>query len=133
MIDPTPVTTRARELILLADDSTTTLAIASAGLKQAGYDVVTATRGDEALALAHERRPELLVLDLEMPGLDGLGVLRSLRADPLFARTPVMLLTSHMAQKDVQAGVEAGADAYIVKPFSPHELASRVGDLLRGR
>jgi len=133
MIVPAPAAARARRLILLADDSTTTLAIASAGLEQAGYDVVTATRGDEALALAHERRPQLFVLDLEMPGLDGIEVLRSLRADPLFAQAPVMLLTSHMAQRDVQAGLDAGADAYVVKPFSPLDLASRVGDLLRCR
>lgn len=133
MIETAPVPSGARELILLADDSATTLTVASAGLAEAGYDVVTATRGDEALAVALERRPQLVVLDLEMPGLDGIEVLRSLRANPSFARTPIMLLTSHMAQEYVQAGLEAGADAYIVKPFSPHDLAGRIGDLLERR
>jgi two-component system alkaline phosphatase synthesis response regulator PhoP len=118
------------ELILLADDSTTMLTLVSARLQRTGYDVVTATRGDEALELALSRRPRLIVLDLEMPGLNGIEVSQRLRADPSFAETPIILLTSHTGESYVQAGIDAGANAYIVKPFSPQELASRVDELL---
>ncbi len=119
-----------KELILLADDSITTLTMVSARLQRTGYDVVTATRGDEALALTLERRPQLVVLDLDMPGLGGLEVCQKLRSDPSFAAMPIVLLTSHGSNEYVDAGLQAGATAYMVKPFSPQELAARVGELL---
>ncbi len=117
-------------LILVADDSISTLTLVSARLQRSGYEVVTATRGDEALALALERRPQLVVLDLEMPGLNGLAVTEKLRTDESFANVPIILLTAHVEQKYIDAGKAAGADAYVVKPFSPQELATRVDELL---
>jgi len=111
----------------------TTLSLVSARLQRTGYEVVTATRGDDALALTLARRPVLIVLDLEMPGLGGVEVTRKLRADPSFAAMPIILLTSHNAPEQVEAGREAGANAYIVKPFSPQDLAARVDELLGRR
>ena len=111
-------------LILVADDSITTLTMVSARLQRTGYEVVTATRGDEALALALERRPQLVVLDVEMPGLNGIAVTEKLRDDESFANVPIVLLTAHADQAHVDAGKKAGANAYVVKPFSPQDLAT---------
>jgi len=118
------------QLILLADDSITTLMMVSARLQRIGYDVVTATRGDDALALTLKRRPLLVVLDLEMPGMDGIEVTRTLREDPSFASMPIILLTSHSEDEHTKTGLAAGANAYIVKPFSPQDLATQVDQLL---
>ncbi len=118
------------QLILLADDSITTLTMVSARLQRVGYDVVTASRGDDALALTLERRPLLVVLDHDMPGLDGIEVTRRLREDPSLAAMPIILLTAHKDDEHVQAGLAAGANAYIVKPFSPQDLATQVDQLL---
>ena len=123
----------AKDLILLADDSIATLTMVSARLQRTGYDVVTTTRGDDALTLTFDRRPRLVVLDLEMPGMTGIEVTEKLRDDPSFAEMPIILLTSHDDQDHVQAGLNAGANAYVLKPFSPQELASRVDDLLGRR
>ncbi|MGZ8701008.1 MAG: response regulator [Gaiellaceae bacterium] len=122
-----------KDLVLLADDSMATLTIVSARLQRTGYDVVTTTRGDEALTLAFERRPQLVVLDLEMPGMTGIEVTQRLRDDPSFAETPIILLTSHDGPDHVQAGLDAGANAYVLKPFSPQELGSRIDELLGRR
>lgn len=118
------------QLILLADDDITTLTMVSARLQRVGYDVVTASRGDDALALTLGRRPLLIVLDLDMPGMNGIEVTRTLRADPSFGSTPIILLTSHSDDEHTEAGLAAGANAYIVKPFSPQDLAKRVDQLL---
>jgi DNA-binding response OmpR family regulator len=121
------------QLILLADDSITTLTMVSARLQRAGYDVITATRGDEALTLARDRNPLLVVLDVSMPGMDGIEVTRALRAEPSFAETPIILLTSHTEPDYIQAALDAGASAYVAKPFSPQELAIRIDELLGRR
>ena len=120
----------ARETVLVADDSTTVLAMVSARLERAGYDVVTATRGDEALRLAKELHPRLVVLDVEMPGLDGVEVARQLRADESLAGLLIILLTAHTEAEDVATGLAAGADDYLTKPFSPQELQARIEQLL---
>ena len=118
------------QLILLADDSMTTLTMVSARLQRTGYEIVTVTRGDDALALILDRRPVLAVLDLDMPGLDGLDVTRRLREDPSVDGMPIILLTSHTESDKIQEALEAGANAYIEKPFSPQDLALRVDQLL---
>jgi CheY-like chemotaxis protein len=118
------------DLILIADDAIATLTLVSARLLRTGYEVMTATRGDEALALAREFHPQLVVVDLEMPGLGGIEVTKQLRADSSFADVPIIILTSHDDDAHTKAGLDAGADAYIVKPFSPQELAGRVDELL---
>jgi len=93
-----------RELLLLADDSISTLTVVSAWLQQSGYDVITATRGDDALTLARERRPQFIMLDIAMPGMDGIEVTQRLRDDRSFAEVPIVLLTSYGLSEYLQVG-----------------------------
>ena len=116
--------------ILVADDSMTILAMVSSRLTRAGYDVVTAARGDDALRLVQEKRPHLVLLDVEMPGLDGVEVARRIRADEALAGTFIVMLTSLSEASEVAAGMAAGADAYLTKPFSPQDLQTQVGQLI---
>jgi CheY-like chemotaxis protein len=118
------------DTILVADDSMTILAMVSSRLVRAGYDVVTATRGDEALQLVQETRPRLVLLDVEMPGLNGLEVTRHIRADETLSETLIVLLTSHSEPSDIATGIEAGANAYLTKPFSPQDLQTEVEALV---
>jgi DNA-binding response OmpR family regulator len=99
-------------------------------LERAGYDVVTATNGEDAANLAAAERPDLAVLDVMMPRLDGYGVTRRIREDDRTSSIPVILLTARVQEADVARGFEAGADDYIKKPFSPQELRARVQAVL---
>jgi DNA-binding response OmpR family regulator len=123
MADPAQ---RERPLVLVADDDADIRALVAYRLSRAGYEVVGAADGDEAFALATERTPDLCVLDVMMPKLDGLEVTRRLRASAATARMPVILLTARAQELDVERGFDAGADDYLRKPFSPDELGARV-------
>ena len=117
-------------LILVADDDEDILLLVTTRLRRDGFNVVSASNGDEALALAREHKPRLAVLDIGMPGLDGLEVLAEIRADQGLRGTLVLLLTAKAQESDVRRGYECGADAYVKKPFSPAELSTRVRALL---
>jgi len=117
-------------VILVADDDEDILLLVTTRLRRDGHEVVSASRGDDALALARELKPALAVLDVGMPGLDGLEVLGEIRADEALANTRVLLLTAKAQESDVRRGFEVGADAYVKKPFSPAELSARVRELL---
>jgi DNA-binding response OmpR family regulator len=117
-------------MILVADDDDDILLLVTTRLRRDGHDVVQANRGDDALALAREVKPALAVLDVGMPGLDGMEVLAAIRADESLAQTKVLLLTAKAQESDVRRGYESGADAYVKKPFSPTELSQRVQALL---
>ena len=119
--------------VLVADDDDDILQLVSFRLQRAGYTVVTAADGQQALTAAREQRPDLAVLDVMMPGLNGYEVTRRLRADPATAGIPVILLTARVQEADVSRGFEAGADDYLRKPFSPQELRSRVQAILTRR
>ena len=119
-------------LILVADDDEDILLLVTTRLRRDGFNVVSASRGDEALAVAREHKPVLAVLDIGMPGLDGLEVLAEIRADDGLRDTLVLLLTAKAQESDVRRGYESGADAYVKKPFSPAELSTRVRALLDG-
>jgi DNA-binding response OmpR family regulator len=119
-------------LILVADDDEDILLLVTTRLRRDGFNVVSASRGDEALAVARERKPSLAVLDIGMPGLDGLEVLEHIRADEALRGMLVLLLTAKAQESDVRRGYDSGADAYIKKPFSPAELSTRVRALLDG-
>ena len=119
--------------VLVADDDEDILQLVSFRLERAGYTVVTAADGQQALAAARQHRPDLAVLDVMMPGLNGYEVTRQLRADPATAAIPVILLTARVQEADVSRGFEAGADDYLRKPFSPQELRSRVQAILARR
>lgn len=118
------------ELLLVADDDDDILLLVTTRLRRDGYEVVSASSGDHALALAREHRPRLAVLDIGMPGLDGLEVLEQIRGDETLRDTLVLLLTAKAQEQDVRRGYESGADAYVKKPFSPAELSTRVRALL---
>jgi len=120
----------SRRLVLVAEDDEDILLLVATRLKRDGFDVVTARSGDEALALAHERRPDVAVLDIGMPPPDGIEVVRRIRADDELRSTLLLLLTAKAQESDVRAGFEAGADAYVRKPFSPTELSERVRELI---
>jgi DNA-binding response OmpR family regulator len=120
----------ARRTVLVVDDEPTITEVVSRYLERAGYAATTAADGLEAIRLAGESRPDLVVLDLMLPELDGLQVLRHLR-DGEGGRTPVILLTAKGEQDDKLAGLRSGADDYVVKPFSPSELVARVDAVLR--
>jgi DNA-binding response OmpR family regulator len=120
----------SNEVVLVADDDDDILLLVTTRLRRDGFDVVAARNGEEALALAKERRPAVAVLDIGMPGLDGLEVLQRIRADDDRAGTRVLLLTAKAQESDVRRGYDAGADAYVRKPFSPSELSVRVRALL---
>ena len=119
-----------RRTVLVVDDEPTIAEVVSRYLERAGYSAATAADGLEAIRVAGERRPDLVVLDLMLPGIDGLEVLRRLREGE-GARTPVILLTAKGEQNDKLAGLRSGADDYMVKPFSPSELVARVDAVLR--
>ena len=119
-----------RRTVLVVDDEPTIAEVVSRYLERAGYSATTAADGLEAVRLAGERRPDLVVLDVMLPGLDGLQVLRRLREGEE-GPTPVILLTARGEQEDKLAGLRSGADDYVVKPFSPSELVARVDAVLR--
>jgi DNA-binding response OmpR family regulator len=123
--------TDAARLVLVADDDRDILSLVTVRLERSGYRVLEASDGAEALELAREQAPDLAVLDLMMPRLTGLEVTRALREDERTREVPVILLTARVQEADVQTCLEAGATAYVKKPFSPQELSDRVDALLR--
>ena len=114
--------------ILVADDEPTLVATLKYNLERDSYEVITAADGESALAAARARRPDLILLDLMMPGLNGLEVCRILRRE---MQVPILILTARGAEADKVAGLEIGADDYVTKPFSMRELMARVRALLR--
>ncbi|HXE92296.1 MAG TPA: response regulator [Gaiellaceae bacterium] len=119
-----------RRLVLIADDDEDVLALVRATIERSGHEVMAVGDGAAALSAMAERRPDLAVLDIAMPELDGLEVLRRLRADDETKDLPVILLTAQAQAADVERGFATGASAYVRKPFSPRDLATRVDDLL---
>jgi DNA-binding response OmpR family regulator len=122
-----------RPLILVADDDPDILALVSFRLERAGYDIVAATNGAEAVELARARHPDLAILDVMMPRVDGYEAARCLREHEDTSRIPIILLTARVQEDDVARGFDAGADDYVKKPFSPQELGARVQAVLGRR
>jgi DNA-binding response OmpR family regulator len=119
---------RAVRTVLVVDDEPEILRLVRDYLERAGFAVATAADGDDALRTAHRIRPDLVVLDLTLPGLDGLDVARELRRG---GEVPIIMLTARSEEADRVAGLELGADDYVPKPFSPRELVARVRAVLR--
>jgi two-component system phosphate regulon response regulator PhoB len=116
--------------ILVVDDEPEAVELVEFNLKQAGFDVVTATDGNEALKKAKAGAPALIVLDLMIPEVDGLEVCKQLRRDEATSAIPIIMLTAKAAEVDRVVGLELGADDYVTKPFSPRELNLRIKKLL---
>ena len=117
--------------VLVVEDERDIAALVAYHLTREGYRVSTAASGDEALAAANAERPDIVVLDLMLPGLSGFDVLQELRRAPGLEQLPVVFLTARREEADRIRGLELGADDYITKPFSPQELVLRVGTILR--
>ncbi len=118
----------AGKKILVVDDDVKTVELVRLYLNRDGYRVITAYDGVEALRLARENHPDLIVLDLMLPGVDGLEICRTLRTE---SEVPIIMLTAMTTDQDRLTGLELGADDYVTKPFSPRELAARVRAVLR--
>lgn len=112
--------------ILVADDEPHILRVVKDKLANAGFAVTTAGNGEEAVALARANHPDLVLLDVMMPKMNGFDACRTLRADPAFAGVPILLLTARGQEADRTMGIEAGATEYITKPFSPRGLLQTV-------
>ncbi|OAB86220.1 histidine kinase [Janibacter melonis] len=117
-------------VVVVADDDDDIRDLVAFKLENAGYEVISVADGDSAWDRVREVRPTLAVLDVMMPGMSGLDVLREIRADESLAETKVILLTARSRDVDVDAGFSSGADDYLTKPFSPRELVHRVSSLL---
>ena len=114
--------------VLIVDDDTNIVELAKRYLDRDGYKVLTAYDGMEALRLAREKHPDLIILDIMLPGVDGLQVCRELRNE---SDVPIIMLTARISEQDRLTALSARADDYVTKPFSPDELAARVGAVLR--
>ena len=116
--------------ILIAEDSSTVRRLVAGRLAADGYQVIEAADGQEALELARQERPDLIVLDKVMPKFDGFEVVRALREDPQTQLIPIVMLTERTSEDDVLDGLRLGVEEYMPKPFSPRELSARVQRVL---
>lgn len=117
--------------ILVVDDDKQIVRLVSSYLEQAGYIVLTAYDGEDAMRIIRHERPDLIVLDLMLPKRDGYEITKWLRADPSLAATPILMLTARVEDSDKILGLELGADDYLTKPFNPREVVARVRAILR--
>jgi two-component system phosphate regulon response regulator PhoB len=117
----------SKEQILIVDDEQEIRELISFNLQREGFSVVTAATGEEALSITQHKRPDLIVLDLMLPGMDGLEVCKALSAYDI----PILMVTAKSEDADIILGLEMGADDYVTKPFSPRVLAARVRAVLR--
>ncbi len=122
-----------RENILVVDDDENILELVEYNLSKNGYQVSCVASGEEAIKETRSENPDLVILDLMLPGVDGLEVCRILKNDPRTAHVPILMLTAKGEEADVVTGLEMGADDYVTKPFSPRILLARVKAVLRGR
>ncbi len=120
----------AKENILIVDDEEDVLELVRYNLDKNGYKISTATTGEDALAKARAKLPDLMILDLMLPGIDGLEVCKKLKGDSKTANIPVIMLTAKGEEADIVTGLELGADDYVTKPFSPKVLIARVRRIL---
>jgi two-component system phosphate regulon response regulator PhoB len=127
----TPPTLQKLATVLIADDEPSMRLLVHATIESDDYKVIEAADGDEAWTLIQQYRPSLVLLDVQMPGRTGLEILASIKSDRTLKATRVILLTAKALEADVEAGMTAGADFYLTKPFSPLDLLTRVEEALR--
>jgi DNA-binding response OmpR family regulator len=126
-----PPATSGEQWILVVEDDPDIAALVCFDLKQQGLLATSVANGEAALAVVERDPPALVILDLMLPGMSGIEVCRRIRSDATTAALPIVMLTARAAEEDRMLGLKAGADDYITKPFSPRELVSRVGAVLR--
>lgn len=122
-----------RQTILIVDDEEDILELIKYNLKNEGYEILTAVTGERAIEVAKDYLPDLMVLDLMLPGVDGLEVTRYLKNNQETMDIPIVMLTAKGEESDIVAGLELGANDYMSKPFSPKELTARIRAILRRR
>jgi len=122
-----------RQTVLIVDDEPKLRVLVHTTIESPEYQVIEARDGEEAWTLIKERKPALVLLDIKMPGRSGIEVLRAIRADPELRGTQVMMLTLSDDQADIDAGILAGADFYLTKPFLPADLVARVSEAIGHR
>jgi two-component system OmpR family response regulator len=132
-VEPPPERAMLTSQVLVADDDATVVALLSTTLSHYGIDCHAATNGQDALDMAREIQPDAVVLDVNMPRLDGFAVLAALRNDPVTNHLAVVMLSARQQETDVLRGFGLGADDYVTKPFNPIELAMRLKRMMRGR
>src|SRR3990172_1392785 len=113
-----------RESILVVEDEEDIVELLRYNLAKEGYQVSSASSGEKALESVHSKAPDLIVLDLMLPGVDGFELCRRLKGNPQTAHIPIVMLTARTQEADIVAGLEMGADDYVTKPFSPRVLAA---------
>ncbi len=128
-VSPSPASPRNRTLVV--EDETEIRELIAYNLRKEGFEVVEAAEGGEALRHAADHPPDLILLDLMLPDIDGLEVCRRIKRNPLLAAVPLVMVTAKGGEPDIVAGLELGADDYITKPFSPRVLVARVRAVLR--
>jgi DNA-binding response OmpR family regulator len=121
-----------KKKILVVEDEAELIGAIQIRLEQAGYEVLTASDGQEALEKARMENPDLIVLDLMLPKIDGYKVCRMLKFDEQYKKIPVVMLTARAQEKDENLGYEVGADAFITKPFKYQALLAKIAELLGG-
>jgi len=121
----------AREKILIVEDDADIVEMIGYNLKKEGYRTVSVLNGEDSIPLIKRERPDLIILDLLLPGIDGLEVCRNLKEKEMTAQIPIIMLTAKSQETDKIVGLELGADDYITKPFSPRELIARMRAVLR--
>ncbi len=130
---PAPYDVSMALRVLVVDDDPVIQNLLRVNFEMEGYEVIVAADGVEGLERVRSDNPDIVVCDIMMPRMDGLTVARELKADPGTAAIPILLLSAKAQEADVQAGVEAGADDYVTKPFDPLNLLERVAALLSAR
>lgn len=130
MRSKTPPAMRLLQTVVIADDESTMRLLVHATIDSDDYTVLEAIDGAQAWAMVQQQKPSLVLLDVQMPGMSGLEVLRLIKSNPEHKKTKVILLTSKAQETDIETGLLAGADFYLTKPFSPLDLLSRVEEAL---
>lgn len=120
-----------RNKIVVIEDEPDIVEVLSYNLKREGYNVVSVSRGDEGLNVIRNESPNLVILDLMLPGMDGLSICQQMKSDPIVRDIPIVMISAKGEESDVVIGLELGADDYLAKPFSPRELLARVKAVLR--
>lgn len=122
-----------REKVLIVEDNATNMKVTMMALRPHGYTLLQATDGEEAMEIAVREKPDLIMIDIQLPKLDGLEVTRRLRQMPAFSHIPIVAVTAYAMKGDKEKAIEAGCDAYLAKPISTRELPRVVAEMLRRR
>ena len=131
MFPATPAADGSRPLVLVVEDNPVNLELVEAVLDREGYEVISAVSAEEALKRLERLRPDLVLLDIQLPGLDGLGLTRLLKANPATVEIPIVALTAHARPEDRQAALDAGCVEYTSKPIDTRTLPTQLAALLR--